>query len=101
MAQGKEVRAGKEAGAVDRTAVVLHLDEGVVFVGDGGVVDVDEAVGAAGEEAARLRGVESQVRYVVVVAFDVVLQRLARRAHVPAIVVRRSVDFCGVCLRKV
>lgn len=30
--------------------VVEHERDGVVFVGDGGIVDVDEAVGRAGDE---------------------------------------------------
>ena len=80
VAEGEEMGVGQEAGVVDGAAVVLHLDEGVVFVGDGDVVEVDEAVGAAGEETAWLRGMEVQRCYVVVVAFDVVLQQLARVA---------------------
>ncbi len=55
--------------------MVLYLDESVVFVGNGDIVDVDEAVGAAGEEACWQSGMELHFRYIVVVAFDVLLQR--------------------------
>ena len=71
VAQGENVGVGQESGVVDGAAVVLHLEESVVLVCDGGVVDVDEAVGAAGEETLVLSGVELQVCYVVVVAFGV------------------------------
>ena len=96
MAQGEDVRGGQEAGAADRAAVVLDLDEGVVFVGDEDVVDVDEAVGAAGEETSWLGGVESHFCDVVVVAFDVVLQRSAGGAHVPVTVMSSSVIWARV-----
>ena len=32
MAQSEKIGIGKETGVVDRAAVVLHLDESVVFV---------------------------------------------------------------------
>ena len=82
--EGVRVGGQEEAGAVDRAAVVLHLRQGVVLVGDGCVVQVHEAVRAAGEEAAEAAGrVEAQLRHVVVVAFDVVAQRVVRGARVP------------------
>ena len=96
MAQGENVRGGQEAGAADRAAVVLDLDEGVVFVGDGDVVDVNEAVGTAGEETSWLGGVESHFCDVVVVAFDVVLQRSAWGAHVPVTVMSSFVIWVRV-----
>ena len=65
--------------------MILHLEQGVVFVGDGRVVYVDEAVGAAGEEETG-GGVELQVCDVVVVAFGVGLDRLVRGAGVPVFV---------------
>ena len=68
---------------VDRAAMILHLDESVVFVCNRNVVNVDEAVSATREETSRQRGMESDFCYVVVVAFDIILQRFARRAHVP------------------
>lgn len=95
VAQGEKVGVGEEAGVVDGAAVVLHLEESVVFVGDGDVVDVDEAVGATGEETSWQGGMELHLCYIVVVAFDVVLQRSAWRAHVPATVVSLSVNCFG------
>ena len=92
VAQGEQVRVGQEAGGIDGAAVVVHLDERVVFVWDGDVVYVDEAVGAAGEETLWQRGMESHDCYVVVVAFDVLLQRSAGRTHVPVTVMS---SFCG------
>lgn len=89
VAQGEEEevgRGGKEGGVGDGAAVVLHLQQGVVFVGDGGVVDVDEAVGAAGEETVGQARVELQRRHVIVVAFDVALQRAGGGAQVPGTV---------------
>lgn len=49
MAQGVYGLLVEESGMVDG-AVVDHLDESVVFVCDGCVVDVDETVCASGEE---------------------------------------------------
>lgn len=48
VAEREDGGAGQEAGAVDRAVVVANLEEGVVFVGEGCGVDVDEAVCAAG-----------------------------------------------------
>ncbi len=47
MAQGEYVRTCEKSGAADGGAMVHDLDEGIVFVGNGGVVDVDKAIGAA------------------------------------------------------
>jgi hypothetical protein len=55
------VAAGQEAGAVDGRRVVDDLEERVVLVRNGRVVDVDEAVGAAGEEGGGLGGVEAEL----------------------------------------
>lgn len=44
MTQSKELAGGKEASVVDGAAMISDLDEGVVFVRLGRVVDVDEAV---------------------------------------------------------
>jgi len=49
VAEGVDGLLGQEPRVVDR-AMVDHLDECVVLVGDGGVVDVDQAVGAAGQQ---------------------------------------------------
>ena len=46
---------------VDRGTVVQDLEQGVVFVGHGGVVDVDQAVGAAGEEVVGVGGVVGEL----------------------------------------
>ena len=46
---------------VDCRAVVDDLDQGVVFVGYGGVKDVDQAVGGGGEESRRGGWVEMEL----------------------------------------
>lgn len=48
---------GQESGTVDR-AVVDHLQQHVVLVGDSRVVDVDKPVGAPGEQDMSAGGVE-------------------------------------------
>lgn len=76
-------------------AVVDHLDESVVFVGNGCVVDIDEAVRASGEEEIVVGWVELKLYHqhllffewgidwmylsdVVIVAFDILKSRHAR-----------------------
>lgn len=49
VTQGVDGLFVKKSGMVDG-AVVDHLDESVIFVSDGCVVDIDEAVCASGEE---------------------------------------------------
>lgn len=55
VAEGVDRALGKKAGVV-HGAMVDDLNQGVVLVGDGGVVDVDQAVGAAGQDEVLLRG---------------------------------------------
>ena len=56
---------------MDGGVVVEGLDRQVVLVGDAGVVDVDEAVGGAGEEDGWGGGVEGEGGDVVGVDFGV------------------------------
>lgn len=46
MAKGIKVMAGEEPSTVNGGTMVYNLDECLVFVEDGDVVDVDQSVGA-------------------------------------------------------
>ena len=75
MTQAIDMRRTEEASVTDRRAMVHNLDEGIVFVGDGGVVNVDETVGAARKEAGRYGGVKANFCNIVAVAFGVLEER--------------------------
>ena len=81
----EEIGPGKEAGVVDGATVILHLKESIIFVGDGHVVDVDEAIRAAREEALRPGEVELYFGHVIIVAFDIPLHWFSRRTCVPVL----------------
>lgn len=53
MAEGVELSGGEKGGVGDGAAMVGDLDEGVFFGGVRGVEDIDEAIGAAGEDGLR------------------------------------------------
>ena len=76
--------------------MILHLDEGVVFVGNRNVVNVDEAVSATGEETSWQSGMELHFCYIVVVAFDIILLQSVWRSHVPVIVMSPSLNYFRV-----
>lgn len=56
--------------------MVEDLDQGIIFVGDGGVIEIDQAVGTTRKQAGRLGRMEYQVRDIVTVTFDILKQRL-------------------------
>ena len=47
VTQAVDMRSCKKSGTADGGAVVHDLHEGIIFVGYGGVVNVEQAVGAA------------------------------------------------------
>lgn len=47
MTQGVYFRIGKEAGMADGGAVIDDVNQRVVFIYNGGVIDVDESVHAS------------------------------------------------------
>lgn len=47
MAQREKLHGREESSMADGAAVVFYLSEGVLFGGEGGGVDVEEAVSAA------------------------------------------------------
>lgn len=58
MAECIELRVGEEAGMSDGAAMTGHLDQSFIFVCLRGIIDIDEAIGAAREKRLRCVGVE-------------------------------------------
>lgn len=69
--QRKDLRGRQERRVVDRGVVVQRLNRQLVLVGDGRVVDADEAVGRAGDEQVGRGWVEAERGDVVAVDFGV------------------------------
>lgn len=69
--QRKDLGGRQEGGIVDRGVVVERLHGQLVLVGNGGVVDADEAVGRAGDEQRGRGRVEAERGHVVAVDFGV------------------------------
>ena len=98
-------RIGEEAGMVDRGTMVQDLKQCIIFVREGSIVDINEAVRASGQQMRCNRRMEFKLRdqstadfvatasrtclgYVVVMAFHVFDRRQSGRSVVPAVGVR-------------
>ena len=62
MTQGVYLCIGKEAGMADRGAVIDDMYQCVVFVYNGGIVDVDESVHASRKQAGWVGRVELKLK---------------------------------------
>ena len=61
MAEAKECVLGEEAGVMDGAAVIGDFDQDIVFIGHVGVIDIDQRVGASGEEDVGVAWVEGEL----------------------------------------